>query len=253
MPGYPKSCRGGSKLGHSWLVLALLPFVLLPDAGSAQLTVETRVEENFRREPQGQVLGRLGGGTSLLHVSSQGSWTEVTLEGWVWTASLQTTDREGFGLVVSAAGGENVRSEPSGSIVGRLDEGTLLDEVERRPGWTRVRRTGWIWSASVTAVQTSMGSTAAAPSPQAAPAAQPAAPSADRFVRLGDRTPILSAPDGDTLALLSSAADVEVLAREGNWARVRLDGWIWRPRSAEVEASEVDAPPAENVTPAMLT
>jgi hypothetical protein len=253
MPGYPKSCRGGSKLGHSWLVLALVPLALLPDSASAQLTVETRVEENFRREPQGQVLGRLGGGTSLLHVSSQGSWTEVTLEGWVWTASLQTTDREGFELVVSAAGGENVRSEPSGSILGRLDEGTLLNEVERRPGWTLVRRTGWIWSASVTTVQTSAGSTAATTSRAPAPAGQAAAPSADRFARLADRTPILSAPDGDTLALLSSAADVEVLAREGNWTRVRLDGWVWRPRSAEAEAAGADDTSTENVTPAMLT
>lgn len=253
MPGYPKSCRGGSKRGHTRVVLALLPFALLPGPASAQLTVETRVEENFRREPQGQVLGRVGGGTPLLHVSSQGSWTEVTLEGWVWTASLQATDRESFGLVISATGGENVRSEPSGPILGRLEQGTLLDEVERRPGWTRVRRTGWVWSASVTAVQTSVGTPAsgsAGSAPSRAPA--PAVPSADRFARLGNRTPILSAPDGDTLALLSSAADVEVLAREGNWTRVRLDGWVWRPRSADAEASEAEDASSENVTPAML-
>lgn len=241
MTGSPRSCRGGRRrLVPGWALAALLLAPLAPAA--AQTSVRTTADENFRREPQGQILGRLSSGTPLARVSAQGSWVEATLEGWVWTASLRTTDREGFGLVVSASGGENVRAEPSGAILGRLEEGTLLDEIERRPGWTRVRRTGWIWSASVSqptsapaqGAQTGAStSTAARPSQAAAPA--PAAPAGDRFVRLPGGAPILSAPSGDTLGVATGTGDLEVLAREGSWLRVRLEGWVWRPAAADAE------------------
>jgi len=230
--------------------------LLAPLPVDAQLVVETRVEENFRREPQGQVLGRLGAGAPLLHVSSQSSWTEAALEGWVWTASLRTTDREGFDLVVSASGGENVRSAPSGPILGRLDEGTLLEELEREPGWTRVRRTGWIWAASVT-TREGTEVVSASERPGGAPtvrAASRATPAADQFIRLGERTPILSSPDGDTLGFSSGTGDVELLAREGSWARVRLDGWVWRPLATEGEVPEEAENALEGgVTPDDLT
>ena len=259
MSGYPKSCRGASRPRRSWLPVAALAVLLSSAPADAQLTVETRVEENFRREPQGQVLGRLSTGTSLLHVSSQGSWREVALEGWMWTASLRTTDRETFDLVVSTDGGENLRATPSGSILGRLDEGTLLEELERRPGWTRVRRTGWIWGASVTAVTTAPAASAGVGTANRASAAAGGNEStgtrpADRFVRLGARTAILSSPDGDTVGFSSGASDVEVLARQGSWARVRLDGWVWRPRATETDApEEAEDGPGESVTPASLT
>ena len=251
MSGYPKSCRGASKPCRAWLPVAALSVLLTPAAVGAQLTVETRVQENFRREPQGQVLGRLNTGTSLLHVSSQGSWTEVALEGWIWTASLQTTDLESFDVVVATDGGENLRASPSGSILGRLEEGTLLEELRNEPGWTRVRRTGWIWSASVTTmsgVETAAG--ASAPS-GVDPRATNTPP--ERFVRLGARTAILSSPDGDTLGFSSGTSDVEILAREGSWARVRLDGWVWRPRATEADMLDDTAPGSgEAITPATL-
>ncbi|MEX2465920.1 MAG: hypothetical protein WD995_03370 [Gemmatimonadota bacterium] len=229
-----------SKPGRAWVLLAILPLVLPTAPAGAQLTVETRVAENFRREPQGQILGRLEAGVPLSHVSSQASWTEVSLEGWVWTASLRTTDREGFQLVVSVGGGENVRAAPSGEILGRLEEGTLLEELDREPGWTLVRRSGWLWSPSVAvAEELAEGSEAAQ--------------SNDGFVRLGDRTPILSSPDGDTLAFSSAEGDVQVLARQGNWTRVRLDGWVWRPRATEGDAPDADDAPVGDVTPDMLT
>jgi len=224
-------------------MLALAAVLLFGAAGptAAQTTVRTTVEENVRREPQGQILGRLAAGTPLARVAAQGSWVQVTLEGWVWTASLQATNREGFGLVVSVADGENLRAGPSGQILGRLEAGTLLEELERRPGWTRVRRTGWIWSASVsqptsTPTQGGTGTGAGTPAAAARPPAPPAVPAGDRFVRLHGGAPILSVPDGDTLGMASGAGDLEVLAREGSWLRVRLDGWVWRPVTTDAAA-----------------
>ena len=40
---------------------------------------------------------------------------------------------------------------------------------------------------------------------------------------------ILTAPDGDTLARAAPRAELEVTARQGNWVRVRVEGWIWQP------------------------
>lgn len=237
MTGSPRSCRGGWKTGAraSTGTLAALLITIAPLSGQA--TVRADVEENFRREPQGLVLARVSAGAELLRVGVSGSWTEASLEGWVWTASLQTTDREGMDLTVSAAGGENLRAEPSGAIVARLEEGTLLEELESRPGWTRVRRTGWIWSPSVTPTAQSgqstpdpaagTGGTSTAASP---PGARGAAPPRS-FLRAGQSAPILSAPDGDTIGTSTADGDLEVLAREGSWVRVRLEGWVWSPAS----------------------
>jgi hypothetical protein len=213
---------------------------------SAQTVVTTAAEENLRREPQGQILGRLGSGTPLTRLSVRDSWSEVTLEGWIWTASLQVANRAGFDLVVSASGGENVRAEPSGPILGRLEEGTLLEELERIPGWARVRRTAFVWSASLSSSRSGqVGTSGGAQEASAGDAA-----GEQRFLRPGGAMPILSAPDGDTLALTSGSGDFEVLAREGNWVRVRLEGWLWRPST--LEASEADDGPAEEIAPEML-
>ena len=46
-------------------------------------------------------------------------------------------------------------------------------------------------------------------------------------------SPILSAPDGDTLAVSGPSTNLRVLARDGNWARVRLEGWIWLPQGSD--------------------
>jgi len=98
------------------------------------------VAENVRREPNGEVLARMETGATLAVRGRQDRWLEVDLEGWVWERSLQAATQGDFDLVVAEAQGENLRDAPSGTIVGRLGRGTFLEEVERRPGWIRVRR-----------------------------------------------------------------------------------------------------------------
>jgi hypothetical protein len=212
-------------------------------------------EENFRREPNGVVLGRLAPGAPLQVVGRDGNWVQVDVEGWVWLASLQasTTDLD---LAISVSGGENLRGAPRGSVIGRLEEGTLLEELGREPQWARVRRRGWIWSASVGGGRG--GATAAAPSAPAGrggsgggratapPAAQPST-----FASAGPTgAAILAAPDGDTLAMVPPSRDFQVVSRDGNWARVRLDGWVWMPSGAQGAAA---AATPETITPQELT
>lgn len=251
MTGSPRSCRGGWKTGAraSTGTLAALLLTIAPLSGQA--TVRAEVEENFRREPQGLVLARVNAGAELLRVGVSGSWTEAALEGWVWTASLRTTDRQGLDLAVSAAGGENLRAEPSGDIVARLEEGTLLEELESRPGWTRVRRTGWIWSPSVTPAtqeREGAGGTTAGAGASSSAASQGVDP-ARIFLRAGESAPILSAPDGDTIGTSTDDGDLEVLAREGSWVRVRLEGWVWSPASDAGDAEPSSGEGAADLTP----
>lgn len=205
-------------------------------------------EENFRREPNGVILGRLGPGASMRVVGREGNWVQADLEGWVWLASLRASDTE-LDLVVSVSGGENLRDGPRGAIVGRLEEGALLEELAREPQWARVRRRGWIWSASVgEAGAPSLSTTAAAPpagrrgaqTPAAGgrstqpPRSAPPPASAAVYANVGPSGgAILAAPDGDTLAVAAPSRELQVVSREGNWARVRVDGWMWMPTGTQ--------------------
>ena len=205
-----------------------------------------QAEENFRREPNGVVLARIGEGASLRVLATEGSWTQVEVEGWVWLRSLQSSEEPAFGLVVSQEGGENLRSGPSGTIIGVLEEGTLLEELGRAPAWARVTRVGWIWSASLSD-PVPAGSEALAAPPLAVastPASGSSARSPDNFTRASGGGPILAAPDGDALGTIAPNGDVEVLAREGSWARVRLEGWMWMPETSIDEVSAEATPAA---------
>lgn len=220
--------------------LALTGLVLLGGAVGVpgQSTARVRVAENVRREPNGEVLARMEPGATLAVTGRRDRWLEVDLEGWVWERSLQATTQEGFDLVVAEAQGENLRDAPSGGIVGRLGRGTFLAEVERRPGWIRVRRSAWIWSASV--VETSGVPAASTP---ARPTPAPQLPPGGVASAGAQGAAVLSAPGGDTLARAAPGTDLEVVSREGNWARVRLEGWTWLPQrdTAPAEAASVPA------------
>jgi len=238
---------GASRLHTRTVPLWLLATLASPGPAAAQ-TATVRAEENFRSEPNGTVLGLLRPGTELPVVQERDRWVEAELEGWVFIPSLQVTERAGFELIVSAPGGENLRAEPSGQILARLDEGTLLEEVERTAGWVHVRRRGWIWAPSLER------DVELAPSPAAtAMQSEGAASDSAGFQGLLTTGPrgmgVLTAPDGDTLARAAAHADLQLLAREGGWARVRLEGWVWAPETGD---STVVGEPALGILPAQV-
>lgn len=201
----------------------------LPAAGTAQAgRAVVRQAENLRAEPNGVVVAVLAEGTAMDVVRTTGRWVEVVLEGWVWSESL-TTRGGAFELVVSEAGGENLRARPQGEVVARLEEGTLLNELDREPGWIRVRRQAWVWAPSV---ELSAGGEGGSASPAPAPASTAPNPAGSGVFRAGAGSPVLGSPDGDTLSLLRPGTELTVTGRQGNWARVRLDGWVWMPSGA---------------------
>jgi hypothetical protein len=240
----PPSSASLLSLSLAALVLGATLGVLPAAAQQAPRDAAVRVDENVRFEPQGIIVARLQAGTPVRVEATEGSWSRITFEGVVWEPSLQLRDGGSFDLIVSAEEGENLRAEPSGRIVGRLNRGTLLNEVSREGGWIRVRRTAWMWSASL--APAGDGGAAPTPSPQPSPrptqppaaggapgATPPATPTPGTgagWIRAGARgTPVLAAPDGDTLAHARSGSELQVVGRQGNWARVRMEGWVWVP------------------------
>lgn len=215
-----------------------------PAFGNAQAVRLTVPEENFRKEPlvsSGNRLATVLEGAVLDVVGRQGRWHQAALAGWIWKPSVSADQRDGLDLVVAKPGGENLREEPDAGSrrVAILERGMLLDSLEVRGNWVRVRRVAWIWSGSVTETG---GQTVAAPPPRrevdpvtedsggdqapvsAAPSSAASLP--DRLVIPESPVMMLVSPEGDTVATLLSGADVAVVSRQGEWARVRLEGWV---------------------------
>ncbi|HEX7118149.1 MAG TPA: hypothetical protein VF212_05140 [Longimicrobiales bacterium] len=231
------------------MMLRSLCLALLLGCPVAALGQSVRVgpdDEYLRAAPDGAVLATVLNGTELRGGRTQGAWREVTLEGWIWSASVAPEDRDGHDLVVRARDGENLRASPDGTRLARLRTGMLLDEVDRDGNWVRVRRTAWIRTDGLLADR---------PATNAATPAAPARTPASRtnlaaWARMGHAgAALLAAPDKDTIAAVRPLTPVEVLAREGNWARVRLEGWVWVPSlAAPADTGDV----LRNISPQVL-
>lgn len=238
------------RLQLPWVLCVLCPLFAVGEFVEGQSATLTR-EENFRAQPNGTLLGQLRAGLSLEVLEATDDWLQFDLEGWVFTQSLAANPGR-FDRVVSVEGGENIRGTPNGEILGRLEQSTVLETLELSPDsrWVRVRRRAWVWrrSAVLFGADPSGGSTER--SSLTVPAS---ADDGGEWARVGSAAaPILSAPDGDTLAISAQTTNLRVLAREGNWARILLEGWIWLPQGADggAEASIRTDVTLENVAAA---
>jgi hypothetical protein len=197
-------------------LLPIFALALAPAMASAQNAIVGVEEENFRAAPNGVILAELLEGTRLVLGDAEGRWREATLEAWIWAPSVRADPRAD--LAVSAQDGENLRATPNGRRVGRARTGMLLYRVEEQGRWIRVRRTGWIWGPSIRVT--------APPDPAPPPAPEVQAPQRE-FTTVSEDAVIRVAPGGDTLTRLQTGTDVEVLDRDGDWVRVRVEGWTF--------------------------
>jgi hypothetical protein len=194
------------------LGVLLAPAGLHGQAPASHVRV-TAESENFRATPGGARLAVVTSEARLPSAQVQGSWRQVTLSGWVPAATVQATERDGFSLIV-ARGGADLSAAPAGPAVAHVQPGMLAHERERRGEWVRVERSGWMWNASLTELEAAAEAAAGAP------------PAAARRV-------VHRSPGGDTVAVAEGSARLEVLGREGEWSRVRLEGWVRGDLQAE--------------------
>jgi len=252
----PQSSSAAPRLPAS-AVLATLILVLAAGGLPAQGAV--RQATAFRKDPGGVMLANIREGSTVTTGKVQGDWTAVTLMGWVYAASTGKTSRDGFDLRVTADGGENLRAEPNGAIVARLQRGALLNQVAERGGWIQVRRSGWVSSSALGSNPSSPPSRAAQAAPPTGTATGAATPSAgegaaDRVEALRP-TALVLAPDGAELATLKQGTSGQVLDRQGEWVQVQVQGWVREtdlsePASAAIPGvtlAQVRADPAKYV------
>lgn len=192
----------------------------------------------IHREPKGLLLARTVSASPVVVRDSRTGWSQFRLEGWVSSSLLRADKRNGFDVVVTA---ENVRlrEEPSGREIAQLEEGMLLDRLEEKGSWTRVRRMVWADSDALRANRTAVASqeprvesrerdsVQAYVAPQApAAAASPTSESTNERIELLRPAPLLSQPEGVQLAALNTGMTGQVVGRTGDWVRVQVEGWV---------------------------
>jgi len=241
--------------GHLRLpaLLVVVLGICVPWGAAVAQQFRVRQEENFRRDSTttSTILGSVRPGT-VLEGGPGGRWIPVTLEGWIWSRSVGASPGPGFDLSVTLATGENLRDEPNGQILARLELGCLLEEVERRGNWVHVRRSGWMWAQSLEARGPATVPVVAPPGRVSA--VEETGPSLDRAL-LATETEIVSVPEGDVRGTLQPDTPTKILARSGDWVRVQVEGWVredaLRPGSpgvlVGVSGAEVRSRPEEFV------
>jgi hypothetical protein len=161
----------------------------------------------------------------------------VTFEGWI--ASQRVEDRrDTLDRIVRGTGTAPLRvaDGPGQTVLAELEPGALLKRLSERNGWTRVRRTAWVRTASLRR-ETTPSRGAASPAPRTPPPRQETAnsvvrsddvpPPAGREAQRTTRpTSLRAAPGGAERASVAAGASVEALARSEGWVRVRIEGWV---------------------------
>lgn len=208
----------------------------------AQGARRTGAPADLVKEPGGTVLARIAVDVPVTSGRARGTWQEATLTGWVATVALRNDRREGFDVAVNLASGTAVRTGPgTGATIALARAGALFVRLETRPGWTRVRRTGWLPSSAIVALRPG--------TPAPTSSAKPPAATVGQSVTLAGGTTLASAPRGAAAAGLEGPTAAEVVERREGWARVRIEGWVpdaaltGAPASGQITGADIRESP----------
>ena len=197
------------------LFVALLGFTWTASA-SPQVALIAAAEA--RNSPGGSVVASLLPGARVTRGSAAGSEIRVVIEGWVDESRLAgKTDT--FPASVGGRQALRIRATPStqGSILGELRPGAGVVTLGKKGTWMHVRRAAWIAASSLNAED---AQSAALQNPASSQPGPPGSLSATRTSKL------LSSPSGAAVGEVASGAIVQALARDHDWVRVRLEGWV---------------------------
>ncbi|MBA2291982.1 MAG: hypothetical protein H0W15_05930 [Gemmatimonadales bacterium] len=174
------------------------------------------------KDPGGTVLARIAKDATLSTAGIRGTWQEATLEGWISEPALRDDIREGFDVAVNISAGTAVRTGPgTGATIAMARAGALFKELEKRGGWVKVRRTGWVVTSALAAGQ----AVAPAPSPVAAGSATTPGTTAGAATTLSAGSMLSTTPRGAAVGTIESPLRVEVVERREGWTRIRIDAW----------------------------
>jgi len=213
-----------------------------------QTATVQRADEPFMGEIGGPRLGQLTQGAAFRAGSARGNNTQLTLEGWVFKPSLRAVSQAGHTLAIASNPTENMRDAPNGRVLAQLVNGFLLDEVERRGNWVKVKRDVWVLTVALrrppdapphsrTDAQKSPPAAApatAAPRPSAVPPSDVSQADPRRAV-VRRRTQLYRAPDSTATGQLEAGTPVRITARAGGWVRIETQAWV---RENEIRASD---------------
>jgi hypothetical protein len=206
------------------LVLACVTPALL----AAQLTVTA--SSNVRAAPGGTVLATVPAGTEVRVRQRRGSMSRITLEGYIHR-DLLGGRRDSFAVSVRAPSGARLRASPAARArsLAILRNGMGLTRVSRAGDWVQVRRSVWIASSRLARAadppvrEQATGSVETTQEPTVLRAPDPPVGNALTPTRA---TSIRLAPEGDSIGGVRTGAVLIPLARDREWVRVRVEGWV---------------------------
>jgi hypothetical protein len=228
-----------------------LGFLLPGSPAWAQGPAHYRVSNDgewFYQEPDGRRLARLARGAIIVGGATRGTWTQVTLEGYIFATSVGPSPRPEFDLAVTHAPDENLRSSAGGALVAKLAEGFGLKKVGQDDRWVHVTRDGWVSTSALALVpdvsatrsvaDSDTASTQDGPTPGRRPGVDTTpVPSRQQPAR---PTTLYRAPDGPESGTVAAETPLRVIGRSGEWARVQIEGWV---KATELQA----APPGVQI------
>lgn len=219
--------------GRAATCLIVLFSICLNSHAYAQIGEVIIDDETFRKTADGRRLADIAVGTIVLVTGTEGVWTSVDMEGWVLSDALGVTTREGHNGIVTQVNGTNLYREPSGTILAHILEGFLLHRLEDRDGWTRIKRSGWVRSMSLT-------TPAAIPERDRISIERPPEILYEGRHVVTDEAllEMHDAPEGDPMATILPGKLITVVERKDQWARIRVEGWV---PSKELETSASDS------------
>jgi hypothetical protein len=209
-------------------VVSLLLALITASALSAQATLTAPTE--LRSAPRGPSIATVQAGTKVRVRQRRGAESRIALEGFIHR-SLIGGRRDSFALSVRAPSGARLRESPASNArtVATLRDGMGVTQLSRAGDWIRIRRVGWISSARLRTEaepetrEQAAGSVDTRQEPPPQRASDPPIGSALTPTRY---TAMRLAPESDSIGGVRPGAVLVPLARERDWVRVRVEGWV---------------------------